>query len=422
MKSVVIIGSGFAGISAAINLSEKNFQIKLIECSPQTGGRVKSYFDKDLNIWFDNGQHLLIGGYKFTLDLINKINAQSNFIVQKNFCVTFKDKNLNEWSITFSNSFDDLINLLQFKNLSLKDKFRFISFLQKIKNYDEKQFENTTVIDLLKSHNQTENLIDNFWRLFVESTMNSPVEKASAKVLIFIMKKMFFENYKNARLIIPEKSFYESFLDPAEKFLMKHNIEIIKSCCIDELEFQGDKVICAKDFRGQKYFADYFILAVPYHIYLKLMKKDECKLNFQSILNAHLLFEGYKSEQKFFALWNSPIHWAFFHKTHITLTKSNAEDFLKFKDIELKEILLSEFFDFFPEYRNKKIVYFKVVKEKRATFISDFQSLKNRVKTKTEFSNLFVAGDFVDTGYPSTIESAVISGNMAANEILKFEE
>lgn len=421
MNKVIVIGGGLAGISTAINLLERNFQVKLIECSPQLGGRAMSFFEKDLNIFFDNGQHLLISGYKATLDLINKVNAQNNFIIQKNFSVFFRDKNLKEWSISFSNSLNDLINLMRFKNLNLKDKIEFINFLWKIKNYNDKQFENITVIDLLKSHNQTDTLIKNFWTLFVESTMNSPIDKADASVLIFILRKMFFEDFKNANLIIPIKSFYESFINPAEEFLTQNNVNILKNCCINGFEFQDDKLIVAKDNKGQKHFADYFVLAVPYHTYLKLMKKNEVELNFQSILNAHIVFEDYSGEQKFFALWNSPIHWAFFHKTHITLTKSNSDNFLQFNDKELKELFLTEFFDFFPEYRKRKIVYFKIVKAKRATFISDYQSLKNRVKTKTEYSNLFVAGDFVETGYPSTIESAILSGKMAAEEIMKSD-
>ncbi|NPV10658.1 MAG: NAD(P)-binding protein [Ignavibacteria bacterium] len=418
MKSVLIIGGGLAGISAAINLSEKNLKIRLFESSPQLGGRFKSYFEKDLNLWFDNGQHLLISGYRETLELLDKINVKKNFLVQNKFAVKFRDKKLKEWSLTYSNSFEDFINLLKFRNLEIKDKFRLLNFLVRIRKYEEKVFENLSVIDLLKFHQQSENLINNFWQLFVESTMNSPIEKASAKVFIFILKKMFFEDFKNARLIIPEKSFFESFLIPAENFLFDKNVEIIKNCSITKLEFQNSRVHCAIDNHGEKHFADYFILAVPYHSYLRLMNEKEIKLSFQSIINAHIIFENYNGEIKFFALWNSPVHWAFFHKTHITLTKSNAEEFVHLNDQTLKEIFLTEFLNYFPEYKNRKIVYFKIIKEKRATFISDFSSIKHRVKTETDYPNLFIAGDFTDTNFPSTIESAVKSGKLVAEKIL----
>jgi zeta-carotene desaturase len=419
MKSVIIIGGGFSGISAAVNLSDKNFKIKLIESSPYLGGRAKSYLEKRLNLWLDNGQHLLIAGYKDTLELFEKVGAKQNLIIQKKFFVKFRDKKLNEWKLTFSNSLDDLVHLLAFKHLSIKDKLNFINFLWEIKNYQEKQFENISVLDLLKSHRQSEILIKNFWQLFVESTLNSPIEKASSSVFIFILKKMFFDNYKNSLLIFLENSFYESFFIPAEKILLNKKVEILKNISIANLEFHQNKVLSAIDNQGNRYYADYFILAVPYHSFLKLMKKNDPRLNFQSIINANIVFENYTGEQKFFALWDSPVHWAFFHKTHITLTKSNSDELLNLTVNELKDFFLSEFFDFFPEYRARKIVYFKIIKEKRATFISDSSSIKNRVSTHTEYSNLFIAGDFVDTGYPSTIESAVKSGKMAVERIIK---
>lgn len=420
MKKVIIIGGGLAGISAAVNLSDKNCEIKLIESSPFLGGRAKSYFNKNLNLWFDIGQHLLITGYKDTLDLFEKVGAINNLIIQDKFCVRFRDKKFNEWFLTFSKSIEDLVNLLRFKHLRLRDKINFLGFLRRIKNYREEKFENISVLDLLKSHKQTEILINNFWRLFVESTMNSPIEKASASVLIFILKKMFFENLKNACLIIPEKSFYESFINSAEKFLFDKNVEILKNTSIVELEFQNNKILSAIDNKGLKHLADFFILAVPYHTYLKLIKKNESKLKFQSIINANLVFENYDSDMEFYALWNSPVHWIFFHRTHITLTRSSADELLDLSESELKKIFLLEFFEFFPEYENKKLIYFKITKEKRATFISDISSIKNRVQVETEISNLFIAGDFVETGYPSTLESAVKSGKMAAEKILQM--
>ncbi len=76
MKKVIVIGGGLAGISAAVHLREKNFDVTLIEGSPLLGGRAKSFFDKEFNCYLDNGQHLLIQGYKNTLDLIKKIEAE----------------------------------------------------------------------------------------------------------------------------------------------------------------------------------------------------------------------------------------------------------------------------------------------------------------------------------------------------------
>lgn len=129
---------------------------------------------------------------------------------------------------------------------------------------------------------------------------------------------------------------------------------------------------------------------------------------------------------KFFALWDSKVHWAFFHKNHITLIKSSADELLKHSNEEILQIFIDELIQFFPELRNEltriKLTKqdYRLIKEKRSTFLSDLNSIKERPQLKTRFKNLFLAGDYVNTGYPSTIESAVLSGKMVAEEIHKI--
>lgn len=417
MKTVLIVGGGFSGISTAISLLKSNIKITLIESSPILGGRAKSFFVKDLKLWLDTGQHILINGYSNTIQLLKEIDALNGFSIQKKFCVKFRDKNFNEWELSYSKSLQDLINLLAFKNISLSEKLSFFSILSKINNYDENNFDKVNVFDFLKSHNQSENLINNFWRLFVESTLNSPIEKSSTKTLLFVIKKMFLEDFRNAKLIIPVNSLYETVFQPAEKFLLEKGIDLLKGRSIIKIVTEGPVVRYVVDNKNEKHYADYFVLAVPYHSYLKLLGKEK-NLNFQSIINAQLVFKDNNPKLDFYALWGSEIHWAFFHNTHITLTKSNGEKYINLSDEELKQIFITEFYSYFPEFKSQSPIYFKIIKEKRATFISDLKSLLYRVNNITEFKNLFIAGDFTDTGYPSTIESAVISGRQTALKIL----
>ncbi|MFN4112006.1 MAG: FAD-dependent oxidoreductase, partial [Ignavibacteria bacterium] len=106
--------------------------------------------------------------------------------------------------------------------------------------------------------------------------------------------------------------------------------------------------------------------------------------------------------------------------------KSSADELLKYSNEEILQIFIDELIKFFPELRNELTRIkstkrdYRLIKEKRSTFLSDLNSIKERPQLKTRFKNLFLAGDYVNTGYPSTIESAVLSGKMATEEIHKI--
>lgn len=423
MKKVVIVGGGLAGISSAVYLREKNFDITLIESAPQLGGRAKSFFDNQFNLYLDNGQHLLIKGYESTLDLITKFKVEENFIFQKEFEILFRDKNKREWSLKIDTIVNSLISFLGFKNLNLSEKISLINFFSKIDKLDDELTEELTTLEFLQKLNQSENLINNFWKLVIESALNTPIQKTSANVFLFILKKMFVENKSNPRFIIPKKSLLESLIIPAENYLINNGVRVIKNSRIHNIVLKNDLAVEVSDREGRTYRGDYFILAVHPSIVQKLFPDINLRLDYQSIINLHLKISNKEFSNHFYALWDSIIHWVFFHENHLTIVKSSADEFLNFSNQQILELFIDELIKFFPELKEElsNIKFskknFKVIKEKRATFLSDINSTKSRPSWKTNIPNLFLAGDYVNTGYPSTIESAVLSGKMIADEL-----
>jgi uncharacterized protein with NAD-binding domain and iron-sulfur cluster len=116
-------------------------------------------------------------------------------------------------------------------------------------------------------------------------------------------------------------------------------------------------------------------------------------------------------------LIGSPIHWVFNHGSHISLVRSDADEIIEKSKEEILDIAACELKKFMI-IDNDKIKSYKVIKEKRATYIPSNNILNKRPHAKTKVKNLFLAGDWIETGLPSTIESAVKSGRIAAEEIL----
>ncbi len=136
-------------------------------------------------------------------------------------------------------------------------------------------------------------------------------------------------------------------------------------------------------------------------------------------LNIHIWLKENPLTKNFYGLIGSPIHWIFNKGTHINLSMSDANDLIIKDDEELYEMVCIELKNY-VNLDKDMITGYKVIKEKRATFIPSNDIINIRPSQQTVINNLILAGDWVDTGLPATIESAVKSGRQASELILEF--
>jgi zeta-carotene desaturase len=101
-------------------------------------------------------------------------------------------------------------------------------------------------------------------------------------------------------------------------------------------------------------------------------------------------------------------------RQYLSLVISGAEEFVGLNKKQLVEIAMEDVRQVLPQARNAKLIHSLVIKEKRATFLPSPGIEALRPKARTTYDNLFLAGDWTATGYPATIEGAVLSGRTAA--------
>lgn len=114
---------------------------------------------------------------------------------------------------------------------------------------------------------------------------------------------------------------------------------------------------------------------------------------------------------------NSPLQWIFNKDSHINIVVSDADEIAKKTNEEIIQMTMDEL-EKFTQIKKQCLTRFKIIREKRATFISSNKILNKRPENKTNIKNFFLAGDWTDTDLPSTIESAAKSGRIAAELIL----
>ncbi|GEM_PF-1946405 len=425
MTKIVVIGGGFAGVTTAYYLAKEGLFVELHESSKVIGGRTKSFYNESTLDWYDNGQHLIIKGYSNTLKFFRDTGTLNNFHSLKNpyvdFC--FNDSSIKRFYL--KPTLLNLLNNIKFNNSSYFENINLFKFLFKVKDINEKNFRYKLCSDFLKEFNQSENLINNFWKIFIESTLNTSLEESDASIFITILKKMFFEDKNNSSLIFNNSDFYNDFFFNIEKLLKALNVCIRTNSVINKVEIQNGKIISIKNVNGDHINADIFVFAIPFwslekifsenYQFVKLIKNLETN----SILNVHIWFKDYRPIRKFIALWGSEFHWVFFNQRHITVVKSVAKDLVELKNEKLLDLVISELSRYDILLERSNILDYKILRERRATFKSNSGSIFSRPDNKTEIKNLFIAGDFTNTNLPSTIESAVTSGMKCAKLILE---
>jgi squalene-associated FAD-dependent desaturase len=423
MKKIVVIGGGFAGLSVASFLSNSGFKIELLEASPKLGGRAYSFVDKETGAVIDNGQHILMGCYKETLKFFKLIGAENKLSKQSHLALNIIKKNFELCSLTASGffyPFNLLSAVINYSAFSSYEKLLFIKFFAKLYLYTENELKRLTVIEWLLKEKQTKNLIKSFWEILAIAALNTDIKKASANIFATVLKEIFFRGNEASVIILPLFGLTESYCDDAFRFISGKEGIISFSEPVIELNAQ-DNVI--KEIVTTKRVItgfDYVITAIPLYALKKIVTEEHflpgLEFNYSSILTVHLFLKENRFMNTFYGLIDSPIQWVFNKGSHLTVVMSNADKFIDGSKEEIIELILSELNKYILLEGNE-IKTYKIIKEKRASFIPSNDILDKRPSAHTPFKNLFLAGDWTNTGLPATIESAVKSGKLAADVV-----
>ncbi len=425
MKKCIVIGGGFAGLTSAAYLSKAGIKVELLEASPKLGGRAYSLLDKDSGSVIDNGQHIMLGCYKDTLRFLKMIKAESNLIYQNKLKVNFLKENFKLMpleAVTSLYPLNLILAVLNYKAISIVDRLRILRFFSKLPFTSSKNLKNLSVYEWLEKGNQNDRINEAFWKILAVGALNTNIHKASAEIFSYILKEIFLNGNKSASIILPKYGLSETYCEAARIFLEKNGGRIILSERVLELKFKDFKVIEIITDKRNIFEFDYLISAIPLFA-LKNIKSEidfatDLELSYSSILSIHIWLKENNFDELFYGLINSKLHWIFNHNDHVTLVISDADKYIEKSKEEIFKIF-SEEFEQYTGIKKEGIVSYKVIKEKRSTFVPANDMLEKRPDTKTLIKNLFLAGDWISTGLPSTIESAVKSGRVVADKIIE---
>jgi hydroxysqualene dehydroxylase len=409
-----VVGAGLAGLAAAVRLAEKGLPVEISEAAVQAGGRCRSYVDRGFGITIDNGNHLVLSGNRATRSYLAAIGA--NLDPLPSAAIPFVDVGTRRrWTV---NPNHGLIPWWVFAPGRRVPDTVAADYLQlgALLRLDGAQ----RVGDVVRCDGA---LWDRLVRPFLLAALNTEPETASAALAGAVVRETLARGAAACRPMIAAGGLSATFVDPALTYLKAHGADIRYGRRLRRILFdvrRSEEVVAAVDFGSEAIsFAagDVLVLAVPPWAAQELVPELETPDDYRAIVNAHFLMEPGPDAPPMIGVIGGVAEWIFAFPDRVSVTVSSAGRLI---DEERDRLAATLWRDVSAALGcSGPVPPCKLVIEKRATFAATPEQVGRRPGTRTRWANLFLAGDWLDTGLPATIEGAVRSGETAARAAAK---
>jgi hydroxysqualene dehydroxylase len=427
---VVVIGGGFAGLSAATALAEQGVGVLVLEARPTLGGRATAFIDPGTSERVDNGQHVLVGGYHETFAFLRRLNTAADVYVQRDLHIDVIDREGRVSTLKcppLPPPLHLLGGVIGWKGIGWRDRAALIH----MRHVDDGP-TSETVRQWLVRHRQTPRLIELLWEPLAVAALNQSIDEASGAAFAGVVRRMFTNDRRDCALALPLKALDELYAIPAREYIeraggaVRVNAPARVTCkgrmtvrVRDEL-LQPTAVICATAWYAlPAVFPD---RPAPLETILRAAESTEAS----PIVTVNFWFDRPVTTHSFVGLPGRAMQWVFDKRallgdasSHLSLVSSGATALVGQTNQELVDLALGELTVAFPAVAGAQLRRAVVVREKRATF-SVAPGQPQRPHVETPLPEVFLAGDWIDTGLPATIESAVVSGHRAAAAVSRF--
>ena len=445
---VVVIGAGVAGLAAGVELAARGAKVSILEAKAILGGRATSFSDPQTGERVDNGQHVLLGCYHETFRFLGRIGTAERVRLQSNLDVEFVDRAGQHSRLQcppLPAPFNLVGGVLQWEALGWRDRLaalkmagpiRLAQAAQRAERHAQKTIllaasPGETVEEWLVNNGQTARLREMLWEPLALATLNQPVQQAAAPPFARVLAKMFGDDPRDAALGLPGCPLDELYAEPARAFIEARGGEV-RIGCPTRVVLDRSRVAYLET-RGERLQPGAVISAVPWYAVGALFDGDTGPVDGlrqaaaatspSPIASVNLWLDRRILETSFLGLPGRSMQWVFDKgqmfgdgACHLTMVASGAEQVMEIPNDRLIELALRELRESLPESRAARVQRASVVRERRATFsLAPGQPLRPGCRTNVE--GLFLAGDWIETGLPATIEGAAISGRLAAEAV-----
>jgi squalene-associated FAD-dependent desaturase len=437
-QSVTVVGGGVAGMSAACALAEAGFRVQLFEMRGYLGGRASSYLHPGVGEVIDNCQHVLFGcctnlaGFYKRIGVFDKIHWTREMTM-----IEPGGRRSVLGPSSLPAPLHGLPRLLSAKAFTPADKLALARAFQRLMR-PVPHNSTETLSSWLERNHQTTGAVEHFWRLVIASALNADLDCIALPYAAKVIRELFMNSAEAGSMgmsSVPLSDLYSG----AGDYLGTRNAAVVFNASVDAAAWDPGTSRWALSTRAGAIHSDFLLLALPFEATAKLMRgmppapgvsalaAQISRHTHWPICSVHLWFDRPITDLEHAVLLDREIHWMYNKSllqpwreqkgSYLELVVSVSRSFAALERRQAIDQALRELAEFFPEVATAKLEKAALVKEVRATFGVPPGVDGIRPSAVSPWPNCFLAGDWVATGWPSTMESAARSGHLAAEAL-----
>ena len=410
-KTVHIIGAGISGLSAAVRLANANFKVHVHEATQQAGGRCRSYYDAATNLTIDNGNHLLLSGNRHALAYARSIGTEAGLVGPKRAQFPFVDLGTGQrWQLDLGEGRLPLWVFDGARRVPDTGLLDYLALMPLIWAAPSK-----LVGDAIRCEGT---LYQRLVQPLLLAALNVDPPEGSAGLAGAVVRETLLAGGQACRPLIARDGLSAVLIEPAIKLLQEKGAGIRFGHELREFAMSADGV-------GQLKFGDdtvalepgdAVVMAVPPRAASSLLPELQTPSKFRAIVNAHFRFDPPKDMPPILGVVGGLVEWLFAFPQRLSVTVSNADRLVDMPREELAQAIWRDICK--AGGVRSELPPWQIVRERRATFEATPEQNALRPGASTNWKNLFLAGDWTNTGLPATIEGSVRSGDRAADLVL----
>jgi squalene-associated FAD-dependent desaturase len=426
--TVVVIGGGLAGSTAALDLAEAGARVVLLEGRPRLGGATAS-FERD-GLTVDTGQHVFLRCCTAYRRLLERLGTAGATRIQDRLdlpVVRPGGRVSHLRRIDAPPPWHLAAGLARFGVLPLADRLRLPRAVLPLRRLDPDDPANDqrSFGDWLAEHGQRPAAIDGLWSLIATPTLNLDPARASLAAAAFVFRTGLLAQADAADLGVPQVPLSELHGKPAAAKLAAAGVGLrlgTKATSVEPAGTGFDVATTAGPVR-----ADAVVLAVPHQAAAALAPDplpaaEWARLSASPIVDLHVVYDRPVTDLPFAAGAATEVQWVFDRTRagglargqYLVVSLSAADAYVDLPLRDLRERFLPQLARLFPRAATAAVEQFFVTRERRATFAATPGTAAVRPSARTALPGLFLAGAWTATGWPDTMEGAVRSGAEAA--------
>jgi hydroxysqualene dehydroxylase len=415
---VAVVGAGLAGLTAAMELAKRGWHVDIYERSRLLGGKTTSFEVEGHEV--DCGQHVVLACCTATLDLIAELGLSDSLYIQSRFEVTVLSRHRPPAQLRASRlpaPMHLMTGFARYPHLRAIDRVLIGRALVAARTDRTPSGDMAT---WLRRHNQGARALRAFWDPFLVPALNAPLDRVSAAMGLFVIRTAFLGDRDAARiayLTVPLARLAEAAAARADAVHMRQ--------AVVGLHHDGERVTGVKLSGGAGAACDACVIAVPPRRLATILDDAPAfgvgglqAFEAMPIVDVHLWYDRPVLGCDFAALLDSPVQWVFEKSPgYVCCSLSAADTLVGRPESELVELGRTALAEVLPRAARAHLLRGAATRDPEATFIP--APGVRRPGPSTRMSNLVIAGAWTDTGWPATIESAVLSGRTAANTLFR---